>query len=92
MRRVVLFRKKPEASEGDFRAAIAGLEALDEKMGEMSTWWVSCNPGVTDMWDAALVADFLNADVCRDYEVHPQHVAAAAVVGMVSEFAVFDSE
>ena len=92
MRRIVLFRKKSQASEGDFRAAIAGLEVLDEKMSEMSTWWVSCNPGVADMWDAALVADFPDADACKAYEVHPQHVAAAAVVGIVSEFAVFDSE
>lgn len=91
MRRVVLFKRKPEASEADFRAAIAGLEVLDQKMSEMDTWWVACNPGAEGMWDAALVADFADVATCKAYEVHPEHVAAATAVGAVSEFAVFDT-
>ena len=91
MRRVVLFRKKPEASEAEFRSAIAGLEVLDQKMSEMSTWWVACHPGGEGMWDAALVADFADTAACKAYEVHPEHVAAATVVGGVAEFAVFDT-
>lgn len=92
MRRVVLFRKKPEADVEAFVSAIGGLEVLDRTMTEMSLWWVSCNAGVDGRWDAALVADFVDEVALRGYENHPDHVAAATVVAGVSEFAVFDSK
>jgi hypothetical protein len=91
MRRLVLFRRLPEASEADFLAAIDGLRVLDQSMTEMDSWWVSANPGGEGKWDAALVADFADEAACRAYEVHPAHVAAASAVGPVAEFAVFDS-
>ena len=91
MKRVVLFRRKPDADVDAFISAIAGLEVLDQSMTEMDTWWVSSNVGVPGMWDAALVADFADADAVHRYENHPDHVAAATVVGGVAEFAVFDS-
>jgi chitodextrinase len=92
MRRVVLFRKKAEADPAVFEAAIGGLVVLDQKMTEMTTWWVSVNQGAEGMWDAALVADFVDVEALRRYEQHPSHVEAATAVGEVSEFAVFDSK
>lgn len=91
MRRVVLFRRKADASEVDFAHALAHLQTLDERMDEMQSWWLEVNPGGEGMWDAALVADFADAEALRRYEGHPEHVAAGTAVAAVSEFAVFDS-
>lgn len=91
VRRVVLFRKKPEADTAAFVAAIGGLQVLDRTMTEMTAWWVSCNVGVEGLWDAALVGDFPDVEALRRYESHPAHVSAAGAVGQVSDFAVFDS-
>ena len=43
------------------------------------------------LWDGALIADFPDIATLRQYEVHPEHVAAATAVAVVSDFAVFDS-
>lgn len=91
MRRIVLFRRKADASEVDFTAALSNLKTLDERMSEMQSWWLEVNPGGDAMWDAALIADFTDVEALRRYEVHPEHVAAGSAVAAVSEFAVFDS-
>lgn len=92
MRRVVLFKKKSEAEAEAFASALANLSSLDQRMSEMSTWWLQVNPGPEGMWDAALIADFSDAEALRRYENHPEHVAAGTAVAAVSEFAVFDSK
>lgn len=91
MRRVVLFKKKPDADLQEFTTALSNLSTLDQRMSGMSTWWLEINPGPDGMWDAGLVADFADIDTLRGYESHPEHVAAATAVAAVSDFAVFDS-
>lgn len=91
MRRVVLFRCKEGASQADFAAALADLKTLDQRMTEMQTWWLEVNPGGEGLWDAALIADFPDVATLRQYENHPEHVAAGTAVAAVSDFAVFDS-
>ncbi len=91
MRRVVLFKCKPDADPKEFAAALARLKTLDERMSVMNTWWLEVNPGPDGMWDAALIADFTDIETLRRYESHPEHVEAATAVAGVSEFAIFDS-
>ena len=91
MRRVVLFKKKADADPQAFAAALAGLQTLDQRMSEMTSWWLEVNPGPEGMWDAALIADFPDVATLRRYEVHTEHASAATAVAAVSEFAIFDS-
>lgn len=91
MRRVVLFRCKDGASQADFTAALENLRSLDQRMTQMQSWWLEVNPGAEGLWDAALIADFPDIATLREYENHPEHVAAGTAVAAVSEFAVFDS-
>jgi len=91
MRRVVLFKKKADADPQSFATALEHLQTLDQRMSEMSTWWLETNPGHEGMWDAALIADFADVDTLRRYESHVQHMEAATAVAEVSDFAVFDS-
>lgn len=91
MRRVVLFKCKQEADPQAFAAALAHLSTLNERMSEMSSWWLEVNPGPEGIWDAALIADFADVETLRRYENHPHHLEAATAVANVSEFAVFDS-
>ncbi len=91
MRRVVLFKCKPNADPQAFAAALAHLKTLDKRMSDMNSWWLEVNPGPDGMWDAALIADFPDIETLRRYENHPEHVEAATAVAGVSEFAIFDS-
>ncbi len=91
MRRVVLFKCKPDADTQEFAAALVHLKTLNERMSEMSTWWLEVNLGPEGMWDAALIADFADVETLRRYENHPQHVEAATAVAGISDFAIFDS-
>ena len=91
MRRVVLFRRKADASNVEFMNALGNLRTLDERMDLMQSWWLEVNPGGEGMWDGALVADFPDVETLRRYENHSEHVAAATAVAAVADFAVFDS-
>jgi len=91
MRRVVLFKRKADARPEDFASALAGLQSLDQRMSEMTSWWLEVNPGGDGMWDAALIADFPDTATQRRYEGHDEHVKAGTAVAAVSDFAVFDS-
>lgn len=90
VRRVVLFRAKPEAEEADFVAALRDLQTLDQRMSGMTSWWVDIHPNREGMWDAVLVADFESPEVVSEYEVHPEHARVASVIGQLSDFAIFD--
>jgi len=92
MRRVVLFKRKPDADPAAFEAAILALQQLDGHIDEIDGWWVESNAGNEGMWDAAIVGDFADAAAIKAYGDHPLHVEAATAVAAVADFAVFDSK
>ncbi len=92
IRRIVLFKKKAEASKEEFQTAVEGLAPLDKRIPDIASWWVSVDVGRDGLWDAVLAADFKDASALAIYNDHPEHVAVATVIAGVSEFAVFDAE
>jgi hypothetical protein len=92
VRRVVLFKKKPDADPAAFAAAVAALAQLDRHVEVIDGWWVQENQGHEGMWDAAIVGDFADASAVKAYEEHPKHVEAATAAVAVADYAVFDSK
>ena len=91
IKRVVLFKKKSEASQNDFVEALKDLETLNSHVTEMASWYVSVNPGNQGLWDAVLIADFEDSEKLSTYNNHPKHVEVGAAIAGFSDFAVFDS-
>jgi len=91
IRRIVMFRKKPEAGIDDLAGALADLKTLDSRMSHMSSWWVDIAPGRDGFWDAVLLAEFPDAATVDAYNSHPEHHAVASRIGSLAEVAIFDS-
>ncbi|MCU1404081.1 MAG: stress responsive alpha-beta barrel protein [Glaciihabitans sp.] len=84
-----------ETAKAEAYNAIA--DALGELVGvipEIEALTVSRNVAFEDVnWDLVLVADYESIEALQAYQVHPQHVAAAAIVrSHVSERASIDFE
>lgn len=84
IRHIVLWKLQAEepAAKAEAVAAIAGaLEPLAGVMGGIRSLRVSPNVAYPDgNWDVALIGDYDSLEALEAYQVHPQHVAAAAVV------------
>jgi hypothetical protein len=91
IRRIVMFKKKPDAGLTDFVGALTDLKTLDSRMSGMSSWWVDIAPGRDDLWDAVLVAEFPTAEIVEAYNSHPEHHAVASRIGSLADVAIFDS-
>ena len=83
IRHIVMWKLKAESA--DARAAAiaeiaAALEPLVEVIDGLNSLRVSANVAFPDTnWDAALVADYDSLEALEAYQVHPEHVKAAAV-------------
>lgn len=91
MRRIVLFRRKDGADLDAFTSALQGLSKLNADIPDIDMWWVAVAPNSTDSWDAALVADFPDAEAMEGFDNHPAHVKVATAISAVSDFAVFNT-
>jgi len=71
-----------EAGKAESFEAIAGvLRPLAGTITEISTLSINRNEAFHDVnWDVVLVGDYNSLDDLQAYQVHPAHVAAAAVV------------
>ena len=62
-------------------AIAAALEPLASRMPGIASLTVSANSAYFDQnWDVVLVGDYESLHALDAYQVHPEHVAAAAVV------------
>jgi hypothetical protein len=84
IRHIVLWKLIAEDAGGKAEsvAAIAGaLEPLASVIPGITDLKVSANAAFLDTnWDVALVGDYESVEALEAYQVHPDHVAAAAVV------------
>ena len=97
IRHIVTWKLRAEDAEAK-AAAIAeiatALEGLVPVIDELISLEVHPNVAYEDVnWDVVLVADYASVDDLAAYQVHPAHVAAAAIVrGHVTERASIDFE
>ena len=84
IRHIVLWKLKADdaAGKAEAVAAIAGaLEPLVGVIDGLESLTISANVAFLDTnWDVALVADYPTVADLEAYQVHPEHVKAAAVV------------
>ena len=84
IRHIVLWKLKADdaAAKAEAVAAIAGaLEPLVGVIDGLESLRISANVAFPDTnWDVALVADYPTVADLEAYQVHPEHVKAAAVV------------
>lgn len=84
IRHIVLWKLKAQDAEGKAvsTTAIAGaLEPLVGVVPGLESLKVSPNVAYLETnWDVALVADYPTVADLEAYQVHPAHVAAAAIV------------
>lgn len=97
IRHIVTWKLRAEDAEGKAAAVAeikAVLEALVPVIDELVSLEVHPNAAYEDVnWDVVLVADYASVDDLTAYQVHPDHVAAAAIVrGHVTERASIDFE
>jgi hypothetical protein len=97
IRHIVQWKLRAEDAE-DKAAAVAeiatALEGLVPVIDELISLEVHPNVAYEDVnWDVVLVADYASVDDLTAYQVHPAHVAAAAIVrSHVTERASIDFE
>lgn len=97
IRHIVQWKLRAEDAE-DKAAAVAeiatALEGLVPVIDELISLEVHPNVAYEDVnWDVVLVADYASVDDLAAYQVHPAHVAAAAIVrSHVTERASIDFE
>jgi len=97
IRHIVTWKLRAEDAEGK-AAAVAEiksvLEALVPVIDGLISLEVHPNAAYEDVnWHVVLVADYASVDDLTAYQVHPDHVAAAAIVrGHVTERASIDFE
>lgn len=84
VKHIVLFQLKSGMDESlrrqvmnDFRAAILALPA---HIPAIRTIEVEFNINAEERFDVALYSEFGSLDEVRAYAVHPEHVAAAAII------------
>lgn len=79
------------AATAEIKAALEGLVPLIEELISLD---VHSNVAYHDVnWDVVLIADYATVDDLAAYQVHPDHVAAAAIVrSHVTERASIDFE
>ena len=97
IRHIVQWKLRAEDAEAR-AAAVAeiatALEGLVPVIDELISLEVHPNVAYEDVnWDVVLVADYASVDDLAAYQVHPAHVAAAAIVrSHVTERASIDFE
>ncbi|WP_449282029.1 Dabb family protein [Leucobacter sp.] len=97
IRHIVTFKFSARDAAGRARSAEA-LRAALEPLADRVPGVQSLEIGVDDAavpghWDAVLVSHHDSYEALADYQVHPDHVAALAVVGeLVAEKSVVDYE
>lgn len=84
----------PAQKETDAARIVAELSALVGVVDSIRSLQVGANMAYADRnWDVVLVGDFDDLDGLDAYQVHPSHVAAAAVVrSLVADRASVDIE
>jgi hypothetical protein len=84
----------PAQKETDAARIVAELSALVGVVDSIRSLQVGANMAYADKnWDVVLVGDFDDLAALDAYQVHPSHVAAAAIVrSLVSERASVDIE
>lgn len=83
VKHIVMFKLNGDASE---RRRIAGefadaLRALPEKIECLHSIEVGLNENPAEDWDVVLTADLPDLESVAIYANHPDHLAAAAIVG-----------
>lgn len=87
-RHIVLFRLRPDATDGQRRALVEGLRALPARIPEIRGYDVGADAGLRDgNHDVGVAALFDDEAAWRAYLEHPAHVAAVSelVTPVVSE-------
>ena len=97
IRHIVQWKLQAEDAEAKAAAVAeiaAALEGLVPVIDELISLEVHPNVAYEDVnWDVVLVADYASVDDLAAYQVHPAHVAAAAIVrSHVTERASIDFE
>jgi len=97
IRHIVQWKLRAEDAEARAAAVAeiaAALEGLVPVIDELISLEVHPNVAYEDVnWDVVLVADYASVDDLAAYQVHPAHVAAAAIVrSHVTERASIDFE
>lgn len=84
IRHVVMWKLKAEDAAGRAASAAAianALEPLAIEIAGVSSLRVHANSAFFDVnWDLVLIGDYDSLAALEAYQVHPSHVAAAAVV------------
>lgn len=97
IRHIVMWKLKAEDAEGKAASVAvikAELEGLVPLIDELISLEVSPNAAYFETnWDVVLVADYDSVADLEAYQVHPEHVRAAAIVREhTSQRAVVDFE
>jgi len=97
IRHIVQWKLRAEDAEARAAAVAeiaAALEGLVPVIDKLISLEVHPNVAYEDVnWDVVLVADYASVDDLAAYQVHPAHVAAAAIVrSHVTERASIDFE
>lgn len=97
IRHIVQWKLRAEDAEARAAAVAeiaAALEGLVPVIDELISLEVHPNVAYEEVnWDVVLVADYASVDDLAAYQVHPAHVAAAAIVrSHVTERASIDFE
>ncbi|MGV8883578.1 MAG: Dabb family protein [Rhodoglobus sp.] len=97
IRHIVQWKLRAEDAEAKAAAVTeiaAALEGLVPVIDELISLEVHPNVAYADVnWDVVLVADYASVEDLAAYQVHPAHVAAAAIVrSHVTERASIDFE
>jgi hypothetical protein len=84
IRHIVTWKLKAEDAEGKAAATAAikdALESLVPVIDELISLEIRPNAAYFDVnWDVVLIADYNSVADLDAYQVHPEHVKAAAVV------------
>lgn len=89
VKHIVLFKLKDEAPADKKLAAMQAfkqaIEALPAKIAFIRRVEVGLNVNPGETWNIALYSEFDTLDDVRAYAVHPDHVAAGALLAEVRE-------
>jgi hypothetical protein len=89
IRHIVVFKFNADTVEARSTDAVLvkqRLEGLIPLIPAISALTVGISLGLVEgHWDAALVGDFRTVADLEAYQAHPEHVAAAAFVGTLTE-------
>lgn len=92
LQHIVLFRLKPEATDAQIDAAMNGLRGLATIIPEIEEIEVRRDVvGRPVSATFGLVSSFADAEALRQYNAHPQHVAAVdAFRALIESYLVLD--